>query len=299
MHYSAKPYNTVTNVADLVHHDGVATGIDHDDMAEETMRMVMQDDIGQLILNYDFERSKLNSILDDHQSFGIATPHYYEFWNNSTLNDILVNVSDDEQIAAAAARTLYCLADFTQDAVMCHYQTLTDAFGFNHNFDFWNSWGVPLAPYYQPPRRIGPNVYLTGKAYYDWIINYGYNDVEEVDGDSYFSVTNHGNYKQFSCKDETLWQSGWERCVGPVMAGVTFNAGWSAFIYDDNNDDNWRRKVSFTKNLPSPQLDLDMEHRKSSSTPAKMWLMGAQLTGPYNWGWSTLTPANHLLEAIQ
>lgn len=300
MHYSAKPYNTVTNIADLVYHDGVATGIDYDDMAEVNMRMVMQDDIGQLILNYDFERSKLNSILDDYQSLGVAIPNHYEFWNTGTLNDILVNVSDDEQIASAAARTLYCLADFAEDAVSCHYQTLTDAFGFNHNFDFWNSWGIPLAPYYQPPRRIGFNSVMTGVDYYNWILSEGtQNYVVEVDGDSTFSIYNSGNSKKFSCLDETFWQTGWEYCVGPIMHNRYYNPGWSVQTHLSDNTTHDRRKFTTTQYPTQTRIHLNIGHKKSSSSPAVLSLDSATLTGPYNWGWSSLTPANRYLEALQ
>ncbi len=299
MHYSAKPYNTVTNIADLVYHDGVATGIDYDDMAEVSMRMTMQEDLAHLILNYDFERSKLNYILDDYQSVGVAMPSYYEFWNASTLNDVLVNASDNEQISAAAGRAFYCLADFNEDALGCHYQTLTDPFGFDHNFDFWNAWGVPLAPFYQAPRRLGSNASLTGRNYYNWIMNYGFNNVVEVDDDSSFTVSNSGNSKLFTCQDIKFWQAGWEQCLGPVMDGVAFSPGWSVNTTYVTNADGNNRKVTVVQYSTVPKLHLNMKHKKSTTTPAKMWLTSAQLIGPYNWGWDTLTPADHLLEAIQ
>ncbi|MBT6433478.1 MAG: hypothetical protein HOK97_20300 [Deltaproteobacteria bacterium] len=300
MHYSAKPYNSVTNISQLVYHDGVATGIDYDDMAEVNMRMVMQDDIGELILNYDFERSKLNYILDDYMSLGAGVSQNYEFWNTGTLNDILENVSDDEQIAAAAARTLYCLADFTEDALGCHYQTLTDAFGFDHNFDFWNSWGIPLAPYYQAPRRVGVNSVMTGVAYYNWIKSQGTNNyVVEVDGDSSFSIYNSGNSKKFSCLDETFWQTDWEQCVGPILSNRYYNPGWSVQTHLTDNTTHDRRKFNITQYPTQTKLHLDIGHKKSSSAPAVLSLDSATLTGPYNWGWATLTPANAALEALQ
>lgn len=299
MHYSAKPYNTVTNIADLVYHDGVATGIDYDDMAEVNMRMVMQDDIAELILNYDFERSKLNFILDDFGS-GSATSNTYEFWNSSTHTDITTNVSDYEQIAAAAARTLYCLADFNEDALDCHYQTLTDPYNINYNFDFWNSWGIPLAPSYQPPRRLGLNSVMTGNAYYSWIMSQGaQNNVVEVDNDSTFSVYTGGNSKKFSCQDETFWQDDWESCVGPVMHNFNFNPGWSVITELSDNTTEDRRDFVTIQYPTQTQLHVDIRHKKSSSSAAVLSLDSATLWGPYNWGWSTLTPANRYLEALQ
>ena len=300
MHYSAKPYNSVTNIADLVYHEGVATGIDYDDMAEVNMRMVMQEDIAQLILNYEFERSKLNFILDDWNSTSGNMLGYYEFWYPSTKNNIDTNVSDYEQISAAAARTLYCLADFNEDALDCHYQTLADPYGVNYNFDFWNSSGIPLAPYYQPPRRIEEHSEMTGVAYYDWIMSQGaQNYVLEVDGDSTFSISNTGGSKTFSCQDETFWQTGWEYCVGPIMSNFSFNSGWSVQTHLSDNTTHDRRKFNTVQYPTQTKLDLDIGHKKSSSAPAVLSLNGATLRGPYNWGWSTLTPANPFLEALQ
>lgn len=55
-----------------------------------------------------------------------------------------------------------------EDTVGCHYQTLADPFGFDHNFGFWNSWRILIAPYYLAPRRVGFNSVMTGVAYYNW-----------------------------------------------------------------------------------------------------------------------------------
>jgi len=300
MHYSAKPYNTVNNIAELVNHDGVATGIDYDDMAEVNMRMVMQSDIAQLMVNYDYEKVKLTDILQIANEPGIQVHQYLEFWSPATQSTINANISDYEQIVAASARAFYCLADFNEDALGCHFQTLVDPMGVNYDFDFWTASGVPFTPYYQSPRRIGYNRYMTGLDYYDWVMSQGaQNNVVEVDGDSSFNISTSGTSKHFSCQDETFWQTDWEYCVGPVMSNFYFNPGWTVITHLDDNVFHDRRKFNPTQFPTQTKLHLDIGHKKSSSAPAIQMLDGATLWGPLNWSWGGLIPANYYLEALQ